>query len=54
MKKLREIKKAVASAVATTLGTVVTAITTQDWKPVLIAAITGVIATLSVYQAENE
>lgn len=53
MQKLSEVKKAVVAAVVAVLSTVITAIATQDWTPVLIAAISGVIATLGVYQAEN-
>lgn len=51
--KVSEIKKAVVAAVVVVLGTVTTAVATQDWTPVLIAAITGAVAVLGVYQAKN-
>jgi hypothetical protein len=54
MQKLSEIKKAVVAAIVVILGTITTAIATQDWTPVLVAAITGVVAVLGVYKAENE
>ncbi len=52
--QLSPIKKALVAAIVAVLGTVTTAIATKDWTPVLVAAITGVVTVLGVYQAKNE